>query len=545
MFKVLLTSALILTITQVTYAKKIADHVPGEIIVKFKSDSKSFKSFGKMKALNSNTYLIKNNDKNSLQEKINELNARPDVEYAEYNYIVKAIARSRNVRTKDPEFSKLWGLINTGNNEPKYEGNNSSPLGKTGADINVSKAWNITKGSRAVKIAVIDTGVDYTHEDLKANMWTNITEANGVPGVDDDGNGYIDDIHGYDFAGKDGDPMDENGHGTHCAGTIAASHDNEIGIAGVMRDAQIVAVQFLDANGSGNVADAILSIRYATKVGVDIMNNSWGGGGHSQAMEDAIREANDAGIIFTVAAGNSSTNNDSEIQYPANYDIENVISVAAHNYNDTLATFSCYGAKTVHVAAPGRNIYSTVPGNKYKVYSGTSMAAPHVTGVIGLYLAKYGRLDPETLRTRLMTSSVYGKSYGRRTISGGRVDAYNFLKGIVTTRPAKPDANAWISASVDLYESAHPYADGSSLSKTYTIPGAKFVRLVVRRYDIEKSYDSLKIFDKEGSEVDSIDGIGNDYISDYVDGDSLTVKFNSDASVNAYGFEIDEVQYIK
>lgn len=550
MFKAVLVSSIILGFSTSALALKSKsnidlDFVPGELIIKLRANVKSLTHLGPMKSLNSNTFLYKNNQKKELAEVLKELNERSEIEYAEYNYIYKTTGWKSSVSSDDPSYDKLWGLKNTGNNEPQSGGRNSSPTGVSGADINAEKAWQITKGDRRIKIAVIDTGVDYNHEDLKANMWVNTLEANGKPGVDDDGNGYIDDIHGYDFAGKDGDPMDGNGHGTHCAGTIAGVHDNGIGVAGVMKDVQIVAVKFLDDSGSGNSADAILAINYATKVGVDIMSNSWGGGGRSQALEDAIRDARDAGIIFTAAAGNSATNNDSTDQFPASYDLENVISIAAHNYNDTLATFSCYGAKTVHVAGPGRNIYSTVPGNKYDVYSGTSMATPHVTGVVGLYLAKHGKTDPKTLRDKLMKTSVYSKSFGRRLLGGGRVDAYNFLQNIVTSRPAKPNENAWVHESVDLFETLHPYADNSDVTKTYKVSGAKFVRVIVRKYGIEKNYDSLKVLDSDGVEVESIDGVGVDYKSEYVEGDSISVQFKSDASVNDYGVEIDEIQYIK
>lgn len=550
MFKAVLSSAIILGAASTAFAasekrKNHVDHVPGELIVKLKKSSKSFTDFGSAKYLSNNTYLVKPKTKNNLEAVLLELNGREEVEYAEYNYIYHKTGWKSSVNANDPAFDKLWGLKNTGDNEPKSSGRNSSPSGISGADINAEKAWGITKGDRRIKIAVIDTGVDYNHEDLKANMWVNTAEANGKPGVDDDGNGYIDDIHGYDFAGKDGDPMDGNGHGTHCAGTIAGVHNNGIGVTGVMGDAQIVAVKFLDDNGSGNTADAIMAINYATKVGVDIMSNSWGGGGRSQALEDAIKEARDAGIIFTAAAGNSATNNDSAAQYPANYDLENVISVAAHNYNDKLATFSCYGANTVHVAGPGRNIYSTIPGNKYDVYSGTSMATPHITGVVGLYLAKYGKQDPASLRDRLMKTSVYSKNFGRRLIGGGRVDAYNFLAGIVTARPPKPSENAWIHEPVELFETQHPYAANSDIVKTYTIAGAKFMRVVVRKYGIEKTYDALKILDKDGVEVETIDGTGIDYKSEYVEGDTISINFKSDTSVQDYGVEIDEIQYIK
>jgi len=562
------TLALVSISTFAAKSKRMPAHIPGEIIIKLKAEQKSQfmslknlqgKVLNEMSLLNGQYILFKKSNKQTLEQTLKELNDNPSVEYAEPNFVYKAIqndltiqdvhksqySKSKKRLTNDPKFGELWGLINDGTNEPTANGGNSSATGRAGSDINAAKAWKITKGNSRIKIAVIDTGVDYNHEDLKSNMWTNEKELNGKPGIDDDGNGYVDDIHGYDFANNDGDPMDGNGHGTHCSGTIAAGHNNGIGIAGVMANAQIVGVKFLTDEGSGTTAAAIAAIDYATKVGVDIMSNSWGGGGHSQALEDVIKVANAAGIIFTAAAGNSASNNNSTPQYPANYDVSNVISVAAHNYNDDLASFSCYGSNTVHVAAPGRNILSTTPNNNYDVFSGTSMATPHVTGVIGLYLSEHGKQDPETLRENLMRSSVYAAAYGRTTISGGRVDAYNFLSGIVTSRPIKPDPNAWISKSVSLFESKHPYENSSSFSKTYRVSGAKFVRAIVRKFNIEENYDGIVIMDKNGSSVQRVDGKGSNKATEYVDGDTIKIKFESDTSVNEWGFAIEEIQYIK
>lgn len=526
--------------------------VPGEIIVKLKNDNvqlskdmlKNLKLKRNLKVLSGNFLLLKVQNKASLNKELDRLNRLSVVAYAEPNYIYRAIG-THSVTTNDPKFDQLWGLVNTGNNEPATSRGNSSPRGKAGADINALDAWKITKGSRSIKIAVIDTGIDYGHEDLRDNMWVNELERNGRTGVDDDGNGYVDDIYGYDFAGKDGDPMDGNGHGTHCAGTIAGVHDNNKGVAGVMADAQLIAIKFLNDQGSGSTADAILAIDYATKLGVDIMSNSWGGGGRSQALEDAIQRASDAGIVFTAAAGNNASNNDTIPHYPSNYAVENIISVAAHNYNDQLASFSCYGGSTVHVAAPGRNILSTVPGNKYAVYSGTSMATPHVTGVIGLYMAEHGKSDPVTIKQKIMESSNYSVAYGRKTISGGRVDAYNFLTGVIAPRPATPDPKAWHRMAVDRFESRHPYPVKHTVSKTYKIPGAKFLRIVIRKMHTERKYDYLSIQDADGVEIQQLSGEHNDIVSDYIIGDTLTIEFKSDNSVQEWGFLIDEIEVIQ
>ncbi|MEK6624545.1 MAG: S8 family serine peptidase, partial [Bdellovibrionota bacterium] len=238
-------------------------HVPGELIIKLK-DGVSVSHFVGNKQLNSlwsksyhvgfgDLVHVKVSDKADLGKTISSIAAMEGVEYVEPNYIYTVGKPVHTLAPNDPRFGQLWGLNNTGNNSP------DGTRGVVGADIQAFRAWEITKGSRQVKIAVIDTGIDYNHEDLKANIWTNEAEANGKPGVDDDNNGLVDDVHGYDFANKDGDPLDGHGHGTHVSGTIGAVHDNGIGVAGVMADVTMVAVKFLSDAGSGTTADAVLA----------------------------------------------------------------------------------------------------------------------------------------------------------------------------------------------------------------------------------------------------------------------------------------------
>src|SRR5690606_1467341 len=219
------------------------------------------------------------------------------------------------------------------------------------------------------------------HPDLAANMWTNTGEVPGN-GIDDDGNGVADDVHGANFVPTvaTGDPMDDNGHGTHVAGTIGAVTNNHLGVAGVNWETRIMALKFLSASGSGTTAGAIRAIEYAIANGANIMNNSWGGGGFSRALEDAIREAHDAGILFVAAAGNSSQNNDTNPFYPASYDVPNVMSVMATDQDDDKAGCSHFGLASVGLGAPGVGILSTTPGGSFDSFNGTSMASPHVAG---------------------------------------------------------------------------------------------------------------------------------------------------------------------
>lgn len=352
----------------------------------------------------------------------NSLLKNPNVEYVEPNWIIKVsdAKTSEALEPSDDQYKKQWGLKNTGKNGGLFGG-------VAGEDINAAGAWTITKGSQDIKIAVIDTGIDYRHPDLKNQMEVNALELNGKAGVDDDGNGYVDDIYGYDFANKDGDPMDGHSHGTHCAGVIGASHDGK-GIAGVMGQVKLIGIKFLSDKGSGETIDAISSIEYAIKRGVNVMSNSWGGGEYSEALKEAISHANDAGIVFVAAAGNSSSNNDSRPTYPANYDVPNVITVGSYASNGAASSFSNYGVKSVHVFAPGSTILSTIPNGRYGNMSGTSMACPHVAGVVGLVLAQKPTLSPSEVRDILVSSSKQTSKLQSKSVSAGRVDAYEALK---------------------------------------------------------------------------------------------------------------------
>lgn len=313
--------------------------------------------------------------------------------------------------SNDPLSNRLWGMTK----------------------INAQAAWQLSTGSPSVVVAVIDTGVDYTHSDLAANIWTNSAEIAGN-GRDDDGDGFIDDVYGYDFANNDGDPMDDNSHGTHVAGTIAAVGNNNLGVVGVNWSVSVMPVKFLDSQGAGYVSDAIRAINYVTMqrvsgdVNVRVINASWGGSGFSSAMQSAIQATSDAGILFVAAAGNSGTNNDASPQYPANYAPSNVISVAASDQNDRLASFSCYGATTVDVAAPGVSIYSTVPNNRYATYSGTSMATPMVSGVAALAWAVNPNATVAQVRDAILCGADSVSALNGKVATGGRLDAYDTLR---------------------------------------------------------------------------------------------------------------------
>ncbi|MCI5065164.1 S8 family serine peptidase [bacterium] len=332
------------------------------------------------------------------------------------------------------EPNAYWELLATPN-DPKY----GSLYGLE--KLNLPAAWNKTKGSRGVIIAVLDTGVDYTHPDLAANMWRNSGEI-ADNGIDDDGNGYIDDVYGIDEFNEDGDPYDDHGHGTHCAGTVGAVGDNEVGVVGVNWNVEIMALKFLSAGGGGSTVDALGAIDYAIDNGARVINASFGGSFYSQALYNAIERANEAGVLFVAAAGNKTRDNDEEPNYPSNFDLPNVISVAASDQNDKLASFSNYGDEKVHLAAPGVRILSTFPGNRYAALNGTSMAAPHVAGLAGLILSEYTDYSALQVKNLMMNTADVMESFVGRVQSGGRINAAAALQANGSAKGESPEAGS-------------------------------------------------------------------------------------------------------
>jgi len=306
----------------------------------------------------------------TVEQALRLFNKADGILYAQPNYRLKALSKFPN----DPRFDELWGMHNTGQTG-----------GTVDADIDAPEAWDVATGSSDVIVAVIDSGVDYTHPDLAANMWVNEAELNGTPGQDDDGHGYIDDIYGYDFCNNDGDPMDDHWHGTHCAGIIGAVGNNAQGVAGVCWNVKIMALKFLDSDGDGWSSDAIAALDYSVIMGANLSSNSYGGSGYEQAFKDAVNAAGAAGQLFMAAAGNDNLqNNDVIPHYPSSYDSDSIIAVLSTDKIDFISSFSNYGAASVDLGAPGSSILSCNLGGGYKYGSGTSMATPHVAGAAAL-----------------------------------------------------------------------------------------------------------------------------------------------------------------
>ncbi len=355
------------------------------------------------------------------------------------NYIYRTA-----LRPNDPYYDRLWGMENIGQTG-----------GLADADIDASAAWDTVTGSDEVIVGIVDTGVDFKHPDLAANIhtnpgedpWADPNDPTTGNGIDDDGNGKIDDWKGWNFINNTNNPFDDNMHGTHCAGIVGAVGNNGIGVVGVCWNVRLLPLKFLDSRGSGSTSQAIDAIIYGADMGARVLNASWGGGGYSTALENAVRYAAQKGVLFVAAAGNDGTDNDVIPFYPANYEVANVLSVAASDHGDNLALWggggggsdddcglvcgnilaavpgSNYGKKSVHLAAPGKDILSTVPGNSYSALSGTSMAAPHVSGAAALLIALQPDLTVANLRTLLVTTVDPLESLNGRAASGGRLNA--------------------------------------------------------------------------------------------------------------------------
>jgi len=443
------------------------------------------------------------------------LNRDPEVMYAEPNYLFHALGRMDS-NPDDAQFGSLWGLQNVG------QADASGQVGTAGSDIHVTPIWaaGIT-GSRSVRVAVIDTGIDGVHPDLSVN---------------------VDVKNGFDFVNQTEGGADDHNHGTHCAGTIGAVANNGIGVAGVNWNVTMIPIKFLDSRGSGTLENAVQSIQYATRLKVDIMSNSWGGGPFTQSLHDAISDAKKAGILFVAAAGNDSNNNDARATYPAGYEIDNVLSVAATDNRDRLAGFSNYGARTVHVAAPGVKILSTLKGGGYGAMSGTSMATPHVAGIAALLLSADSNLGYAELKDLIIRSSDPVRALSRKVASRGRVNVYNAIHRIFPETQG-PDSSQWKDVSFPI-ESVHPYENGKISKFEVKVPGAKYLRVVFDRIDTEAGYDFVEVKQTRGEVVDSASGVHQAYVSDYVEGEEAEVLIRADSSVNKWGFKVSKVQAI-
>ena len=428
-------------------AKGLAEgraHVAGQLIVQFRTGATENDKQRVMGRINGNRaeVLARGNRRidaggdielmnlrgRALRDAIADLQGDSAVDFVEPNWILQHTAVSNDTYYTN---GSLWGMY----------GNATSPANQYGSQA--GEAWASGADCSDVVVGIIDEGYMHTHADLAANAFKNPGD-NSFDGVDNDGNGLVDDVYGWDFAGNDNSVFDGTGddHGTHVAGTIGGVGGNGIGVAGVCWNVKLMSAKFLGSRG-GTTANAVKAVDYFTDLKVDqglnivATNNSWGGGGFSQALLDAVNRANAAGILFVAAAGNSGANNDTTASYPSNYNAPNVIAVAALTSTGALASYSQYGATTVDLGAPGSGILSTVPvasgkgknatiTSGYASYNGTSMATPHVTGAVALYAARHPAATAAQIKAAILGSTTATPSLTGKTVTGGRLNVEGF-----------------------------------------------------------------------------------------------------------------------
>lgn len=402
------------------------DYAPGELLVKFRrgatfrDKAASLAAVGAVAAPAYRTipglHRVRLPAHVGVAPAVARLRQQSAVEYAEPNYLVREF-----VVPDDERFGEQWALHNTG----------AVCCGTADADIDAPEAWDVATGAADVVVAVIDTGVDFMHPDLAENMFRNEADCD-ADGADDDGNGYVDDCHGIDLVDDDGVPLDPRQHGTHVAGIIGARGNNGIGVSGVAWDVRMVACRFINSEGAGQIADAIECLDYAAGLrdrGINVVatNNSWGGGPPSRALDDAVRALRDRGILLVAAAGNSADSNDRFPQFPCNVDLANVLCVGASTGIDSQAIFTNLGRHTVHLFAPGESVLSTVPGASYNWFNGTSMAAPHVTGVVALLAAQDPAADWRARKNLILSTVDRLSPMPEYSVAGGRLNAMRAL----------------------------------------------------------------------------------------------------------------------
>lgn len=453
-----IASAVLLMTSLLSFSKAMAqDYVPGEVIVKLKGKGfvTSGSNFqGKMQGglslkssypdMNIHQYSLKDGD--NVLSKVEELRQDPEVEYAEPNYILRKSEESLEA-SQAYSADDLSALAAASTYSQSY------------ANTQVDQAWAIMKtlaqnSSRPI-VAVIDTGVDYNHNVFRNSgaMWVNTGEV-ASNGVDDDGNGYVDDIYGYDFRNNDSSPMDDDEHGTHCAGVILGVGQDIMATTQPAAKVRIMALKFLGADGSGSTSGAIAAIYYAVRNGAQVISNSWGGAGYSQSLHDALTYAYSNKVFIASAAGNYGSNNDSSPMFPASYPVPGQTAVAATTDYDNLASFSNYGASSVHVAAPGVSVLSTIPGNSFRYMSGTSMATPFVAGLGALILREAPNFTGYQIHDLIDNTVTSVSNLSTKVFARGRVNVYSAIQaaqvssGTASYLPAyKADARGLASSS--------------------------------------------------------------------------------------------------
>lgn len=491
MKKIIILTLISMAATGACLAEEAPEYIPGEVLIKFKPMVKqaAIAELVKQRGL----YMINENRRvgimhmqlpsgTSVEQAVNNYSKRNDVEFVQPNYIGHRTLCATT--PNDTSFSSLWGLNNTGQTV-------NGTVGTNDADIDAIEAWDTQQGSASIIVAVIDTGIDWDHPDLSANIWSNADELDN--GSDNDGNGYSGDIRGWDFVNSDNNPIDDHTHGTHVAGIIGATGNNSAGVCGVCWTIKIMPLKAFNAAGVATSSNLVSAINYAVNNSAKIIVASYSGASLDTAEQSAIESANSLGVLVVAAAGNGGDdsigdNNDTTPQYPACYDIANIIAVTATDQNDALASFSDYGAQSVDVAAPGVNIYSTIFNDTYGFKNGTSMAVPYVSGIAALLLSQYSSYTPAQLKSWIISRVDAVSALSGKVASGGRVNANNCFQitpptSFAATAGTSSAALSWTNSLCPRYASimiryrtdgAYPssVSDGTLLLEASGTPGA-------------------------------------------------------------------------
>lgn len=466
-------------------------------------------------------YLVKRNMVERREYGLAALQKNPTVEVAEDNILYKL-----NSVPNDPKYSQQWGLKN---------------LERIDLDIEAEKAWDISTGSDKVTVAIIDTGVNFNHEDLVDNIWMNEAEANGQPEIDDDGNGYVDDVMGYNFYDNDADADDTNGHGTMTAGIVGAKGNNGVGVAGVNWNVKILPLKYSYSDYGGTLANVLRAMEYAIDKNADIILTPFSSTESSELLLQAIERAQQKNILVVASAGNDTDDNDVTPKYPASYEAENVISVAALNSKGAMTTYSNYGRRSVDVGAPGSNIMSTTLTGYSSDDGGTSAAAAYVAGIAALLKANDPSLMYFDIKDRIVFSARQIASLNGKIASGGMATAYYSL--INQVAPVDTSDPAGWTMLEQVTETAHPYNDNETTTYTVHVPNAKKLAVLFEQFETEAEYDFVTFKDSTGREVGKYTGDHNGDFSPTVQGDTLTMEFTSDGSATKFGFLINKVYY--
>lgn len=435
----------------------------------------------------------------------------------------------------DPDFSKQWWIYN------QEQTDADGQVGFKGADIHLLEALKSYQPQKEVVLAIIDSGLDLKHEDIDSdNLWVNQAEANGLPGVDDDRNGYIDDIHGWNMVHQTPDIQDNLYHGTHVGGLISAISNNDKGIFGRVPGIKIMIVKIWDKGGDIFASHVGEAVRYACANGAQILSNSYGTPSANQETKEAIEFCHERGALFVGAAGNSGQNLDLTPDYPSSFGIENQLVVGASDNQDDRALFSNYG-NTVELFAPGKDIFSLTPNNRYKVLSGTSQACPLVALSAAMLLAQYPEMSWQELKETLIKSGDEFTRLAKWSKNGRRINLANALLKKEGRRLNDYSSAQWSTTAVEL-ASPHPYPRRTVIEKNYIQEGATRLRLHFAQFELS-NYDTVVIRNGKGEIVERYNGELLPFWSQVIEGDRVSITLTSGSSPLKFGYQINQVEY--